>query len=132
VDKLASVITAAPRENSKTRARPIRFLHNGHFANAGFGGWTLAGITTLQRGKPLALTTATNNTNSLGGGSRPNNNGHSAQLEGAERTLTRCFNTSVFSQPDPFTFGSTGRLSQRLGVWPGIVLRGSPPLERTA
>jgi Carboxypeptidase regulatory-like domain/TonB dependent receptor len=86
------------------------FLHNGRFINAVFGGWTLAGITTLQRGKPLALTTATNNTNSLGGGSRPNNNGHSAGLDSSERTISRWFNTSVFSQPDPFTFGSTGRL----------------------
>src|SRR5262249_15431933 len=74
------------------------------------GGWTVAGITTLQSGRPLALNTATNNTNSYGGGSRPNNNGQTAYLDSSQRTLNRWFNTSVFSQPDPFTFGNTGRL----------------------
>src|SRR5260370_24949141 len=59
---------------------------------------------------PLALHTATNNTSSYGGGSRPNNNGHSAYLDPSQRALNRWFNTSVFSQPDPFTFGNTGRL----------------------
>jgi hypothetical protein len=46
----------------------------------------------------------------MGGGSRPNNNGHSANLPADQRTLNRWFDTSVFSQPDPFTFGNTGRL----------------------
>ena len=73
------------------------------------GGWTVTGISTFQSGRPLALTTATNNTNSYGGGSRPNNNGQSAELPPSQRTLNRWFNTSVFSQPDPFTFGTTGR-----------------------
>jgi hypothetical protein len=85
-------------------------LNQGRLVNALLGGWTIAGITTLQRGRPLALSTATNNTNSYGGGSRPNNNGQSAYLDSSQRTLTRWFNTAVFSQPDPFTFGNTGRL----------------------
>jgi hypothetical protein len=73
------------------------------------GGWTITGITTLQKGRPIELS-APNNTNSLGGGSRPNNNGQSAWLASSERSLNRWFNTSVFSQPEPFTFGTTGRL----------------------
>jgi len=41
---------------------------------------------------------------------RPNNNGQSAKLDGnIESRLTRYFNTGVFSQPSPFTFGNTGR-----------------------
>jgi TonB dependent receptor-like, beta-barrel len=71
-------------------------------------GWRAVGITTFQTGFPLALTTATNNTNSYGGGSRPNNNGQSAKLTGSARTLDEWFNTSVFSLPPPFTFGNVG------------------------
>jgi hypothetical protein len=87
-----------------------RFLSTASgFTNAVVGGWTLSGITTLETGRPLALVTATNNTNSLGGGSRPNNNGASARLDGSARSIDRWFDTSVFSQPQPFTFGNTGR-----------------------
>lgn len=73
------------------------------------GGWSLSGITTLQTGRPLGIRTAANNTNSFGGGSRPNNNGSTAYLSASERTIDRYFNTAVFSQPAPFTFGTTGR-----------------------
>lgn len=74
------------------------------------GGWQVNGITTFQKGLPLGLTTSANNTNSNGGGSRPNNNGTSAALSGpVESRLNGYFNTSVFSQPPPFTFGNTGR-----------------------
>ena len=41
---------------------------------------------------------------------RPNNNGHSAAFSGPDnQRLNRYFDTSVFSQPAPFTFGNTGR-----------------------
>ena len=73
------------------------------------GGWQVNGVVTLQGGFPLGIGTASNQTNSFGGGSRPNNNGVSANLPDGERTLDRWFNTSVFSQPAPFTFGNTAR-----------------------
>jgi hypothetical protein len=74
------------------------------------GGWQLNGVTTFQNGQPLGLTTSVNNTHSLGGGSRPNNNGTSAKLTGAtESRLNQYFNTSVFSAPAAFTFGNTSR-----------------------
>ncbi len=74
------------------------------------GGWQLNSIITLQSGFPLGLTTAVNQTNSFGGGSRPNNSGKSAKLEGpVESRLNRYFDTSVFSQPVPFSFGNTSR-----------------------
>ena len=85
------------------------FLSDSRLASALAGGWTITGISTLQKGRPIDLS-APNNTNSMGGGSRPNNNGQSANLPGSERSLNRWFNTSVFSQPEPFTFGNTGRL----------------------
>jgi len=81
----------------------------GRMVSAILGGWTVTGISSFQSGRPLAITTATNNTNSYGGGSRPNNNGKSGELDSSQRTLGKWFNTSVFTQPDPFTFGTTGR-----------------------
>jgi hypothetical protein len=74
------------------------------------GGWQINGVTTFQNGQPLGLTTSVNNTHSLGGGSRPNNNGTSARLSGpTESRLSGYFNTSVFSAPAAFTFGNTAR-----------------------
>src|SRR5262249_47192570 len=45
-------------------------------------GWEINGIYAAESGQPLFLDTSTNLTNSFGGGSRPNNNGHSAALSG--------------------------------------------------
>ena len=81
----------------------------------GFGdklvsGWQVNTITTFQSGFPIGLTTTVNQTNSFGGGSRPNNSGKSAKLTGSVvQRLDRYFDTSVFSQPAPFTFGNTSR-----------------------
>jgi hypothetical protein len=73
-------------------------------------GWEINGIYTAESGTPLFLGTASNLTNSFGGGSRPNNNGQSAYLGGdAHGRLSQWFNTSVFSQPAAFTFGNTSR-----------------------
>jgi hypothetical protein len=85
------------------------------------GGWQMNGITTVQSGLPLGLTTATNLTNSLGGGSRPNYNGMSAALSGPiESRLNEYFNTSVFSQPPAFTFGNVSRTLSDVRA-PGLV-----------
>lgn len=85
------------------------------------GGWQVNGISTIQKGIPLGLTTSVNQTNSLGGGSRPNNNGQSAELSGsAQSRLNRYFNTSVFSQPPAFTFGNVSRTLPDVRA-PGLV-----------
>jgi hypothetical protein len=80
-----------------------------HLMDALLGGWQVNGILSLQTGMPLAL--STQNTSNAGGAVlRPNNNGHSAALSGPDNErLNRYFDTSVFSQPAPFTFGNTGR-----------------------
>ncbi len=82
------------------------------------GGWQVNGIMTLQSGMPLAL--STQNTSDAGGAVlRPNNNGQSAALSGSDVSrLNEYFNTAVFSQPAPFTFGNTGRTINVLG--PGV------------
>ncbi len=79
-------------------------------ANAVLGGWQLNGIVTFSTGFPLRPTAA--NTARAGNGYlRPNNDGRSAKLSGpAAERLDEYFDTSVFSQPEPFTFGNTGRL----------------------
>jgi hypothetical protein len=74
------------------------------------GGWQINWISVFQGGIPLALSTAVNNTNSYGGGSRPNSTGKSARLSGPIRDrLGRYFDTSAFTQPEPFTFGNVSR-----------------------
>src|SRR5262249_39346098 len=73
-------------------------------------GWGIDGVSSFQSGFPLGLTTASNLTNSFGGGSRPNSNGQSAVLSGAAQSrLNQWFNTANFSAPAAFTFGNVGR-----------------------
>jgi hypothetical protein len=73
------------------------------------GGWSASGTATFSSGFPLVLT-STGNTGVSGAVLRPNNNGHSAKLEGAVQSrLTRYFDTSVFSIPPAFSFGNTSR-----------------------
>jgi hypothetical protein len=68
-------------------------------------GWQLNGYLVLQDGLPLAIQGANNNL-----ANRPNSTGQSAALPGDQRSLTHQFNTSVFVNPPPFTFGNVGRL----------------------
>jgi hypothetical protein len=73
-------------------------------------GWGIGGISTFQSGLPLALTTASNLTNSLGGGSRPNVISSNVAISGpAQSRLGQWFNTAAFAQPAAFTFGSESR-----------------------
>lgn len=73
-------------------------------------GWALNGVTTLQSGLPLAFTTASNLTNSLGGGSRPNVISPNVGVSGsAQSRINGWFNVQAFQQPAAFTFGSESR-----------------------
>jgi len=70
------------------------------------GGWQVNGIWTLQAGPTLNISV----NNNLGGFSqalRANWDGRDPVIDGdAEDRLGRWFDTSVFSQPAPFTFGN--------------------------
>ncbi|MBL8179683.1 MAG: TonB-dependent receptor [Bryobacterales bacterium] len=77
------------------------------------GHWQINGILTLSTGIPLAIATAQNNSQSFSATQYPNVNGSSAAIDGSRSTndkLARWFDTSVFSQPAPFTFGSGPRV----------------------
>jgi hypothetical protein len=71
------------------------------------GGWQFNGIVTMQSGTPLAIG-ASNTAGIFNPRTSANNNGRSGHLSSSEQTLERWFDTSVFSQPDPFMFGTAG------------------------
>lgn len=74
------------------------------------GGWQINALAALQSGIPLTLSTQANNTNSYGGGSRPDSTGVSAKLSGSvTNRLDRFFDTSAFTQPAPYVFGNVSR-----------------------
>jgi hypothetical protein len=92
--------------------RGRKYLANGNWAaNAVLGGWGVEGVTTLQQGFPLHITTNSNNSNSFGGGQRPNVIANCPKIMPGPITskLNEYFDTSCFSQPAPFTFGDEGR-----------------------
>lgn len=74
--------------------------------DAVIGGWQVNGIYTLQSGNPLGI--SANGTAALfSEAARANNNGQRASLSGdAHARLDRWFDTSVFSQPAPYTLGN--------------------------
>ncbi|MGE0103138.1 MAG: TonB-dependent receptor [Blastocatellales bacterium] len=76
--------------------------------NAIIGGWQFNGITTFQTGTPLSI--SANNTAGLFNPlTRPNTNGNNPKLDGpVHERLNKYFDTSVYSQPAPFTFGNVG------------------------
>lgn len=97
-----------------------RFLQNLGMANLLVSGWQFSGVYTAQSGTPIAVGTRTNLSGafndvtdvygSYSSNSRPNNNGRSAKLTTpATDRLNRWFDTSAFSQPAPFTFGTAPR-----------------------
>ena len=76
--------------------------------NAVAGGWQVNGIVTIQSGTPLTIS-ASNTAGLFNPVTRANWNGDDPTLDTPrEDRLQRWFNTAVFSQPAPFTFGNAG------------------------
>jgi hypothetical protein len=97
-----------------------RFLNSLGPLDRVVSGWQITGLYTLQSGTPVGVMTPTNLTGtynavtdvygSYSPNSRPNNNGQSAKLSGDPKSrLGQWFNTSVFSQPAAFTYGTAPR-----------------------
>jgi hypothetical protein len=99
--------------------RQKRFGANApRFVNALIGGWQFNGLTTIMSGTPLSIS-ASNTAGLFNPLTRANNDGRSGKLSGrvqdrlgdkvdpVTRRLTNpYFDTSVYSQPAPFTFGN--------------------------
>lgn len=89
--------------------------------NLAISGWKINGITTVQGGLPLQITTAQNQINAFTGSARPNiASGAEVALNGGESSIQRWFNTAAFSQPAAFTFGTAPRTIPNARV-PGLV-----------
>ncbi|MGE3508220.1 MAG: carboxypeptidase regulatory-like domain-containing protein, partial [Vicinamibacterales bacterium] len=74
-----------------------------------FHDWSLTGVLTLQSGVPVTVTQSVNNNAFAGFGTqRPNLSGNPA-LPADQRSVSRWFDTSVFSTAPPFTLGSASR-----------------------
>jgi hypothetical protein len=102
--------------------RGRKYLANANgLVQSTIGGWGIQGTTTLQAGFPLHFTTNTNNTNSYGGGSRPNViAGCQKSLDGSVQSrISQYFNTSCFVAPPAFAFGNESRTDPNLRT-PGI------------
>lgn len=80
----------------------------GSFTYALPANWQVSGIVTLQSGAPFTVIIGTDRAN-IGSGpaQRPNVTGDPNAT--AARTADAWFDTSVFSLPSPFTFGTSGR-----------------------
>jgi len=84
--------------------------------DAVLGGWTIAGITTLESGQLQTLTVRGNPSNT-GGPDRPNVL-HDWHLPAGQRSLGQWFDVTAFAPNAPFSYGNAGR---NLLSGPGIV-----------
>jgi hypothetical protein len=97
---VASYIYELPVGNGR------HFAPSSKVVDAVIGGWQVAGISSFKDGFPLAITNATNNSNSFGGNQRPNVIGDPSL---SNPNIYQWFNVSAFAQPAPFTFGNAPR-----------------------
>jgi hypothetical protein len=82
------------------------------------GGWQFNGVTVFSKGTPLSIT-AVNTSGAYNSVERSNVNGNNPKLPGGRTTdarLAKWFDTSVFSQPAPFTFGNGPRTLPNIRV----------------
>ena len=89
-----------------------RFLNRGGALNTLVGGWSVNGITTLQSGFPISLTSNANTTGSNGGTQRPDTVlGQSTRSPGSVgQRINGYFNLAAFTNPALYQFGTVGRM----------------------
>ena len=101
--------------------RNKRFLNQSRVADYLAGGWKINGITSMISGTPLEVFTASNTLFNYGGAQRANWNGKNPSKSGPiSKRLNAYFDVSNFSQPAPFTYGSSPRMLGSLRS-PGFV-----------
>lgn len=88
--------------------RGKHFLNSGNgFTNTLVGGWQAGGIVTWNSGNPIVLGAAIEQTGLFTLGQRPLEAHGDANLP--NKNIHEWFNTSLFSQPAPFTLGNAPR-----------------------
>lgn len=86
-----------------------KYLNQGRVATALAGGWAVNGITTLQSGFPISITSQTNTTGSNGGTQRPDSTGISSRSSGSViDRIDGYFNPAAFANPALYRFGTVG------------------------
>jgi hypothetical protein len=74
-----------------------------------FEGWNMQGVTSFQDGPALGISQSNNTAFAQVGILRPNRSSHNPGL-GGRATVDRWFDTSVFSAPPPYAYGSSPRI----------------------
>ncbi|MEO7146127.1 MAG: carboxypeptidase regulatory-like domain-containing protein [Bryobacteraceae bacterium] len=88
-----------------------RFLNRGGMLNAFAGGWSVNGVTTVQSGLPISITSSLNTTNSLGGAQRPDATGLTTRSSGSVGArIDNYFNLAAFAPAPLYAFGTIGRM----------------------
>jgi hypothetical protein len=96
-----------------------RFLNSGNaIGNELISGWQGNTIFQWDTGTPIVLGAASDNSGLLGSPKRPEEAPGNAKL--SKQTHAEWFNTSLFSQPAPFTLGNAPRTLPNVRV-PGVV-----------
>lgn len=93
-------------------------LDRSGWVNQVVGGWQLNGITTIQSGLPMGITSRFNNLNSFGGrqtpnrvlGQQPLTTGAISERLGGRFGSQPYLNANAFEQPPDFMFGNMGNI----------------------
>jgi hypothetical protein len=102
-----------PHRMVATLLYEVRAFRGHRVLNAALGGWKLGLLETAQSGAPFTVITASNTTNAFPAGPLRPNLLRNPSLSSDQRSITRWFDTSVFSAPAPFTFGNSPRSGLR-------------------
>jgi len=87
--------------------RGRHFLNRSGLSDAVLGGWELSSVFTARNGNPFTPYMGTDNlSGSLSGTWRPNRIGNGKL---ANPNINGWFDTSAFVEPNPYTFGNSGR-----------------------
>jgi len=88
-----------------------KLLNRGGALSAVAGGWSVNGITTLQSGFPISITSQTDTTGGNGGVQRPDSTGISTRSSGSViDRIDGYFNSAAFAKPALYRFGTLGRM----------------------
>jgi hypothetical protein len=113
-----------------------KFLNHKGIVNVLAGGWSANGIASFQAGVPIAVSSVTDTTKSLGGVQRPDRTGLPAETSGSVGArIDNYLDRNAFAVPARFTFGTSSRLlpdarNPGLAIWDLSVLKSIPIHEK--